>query len=197
MGNGMAFDTKLLASTGWPAHIVEDLEMTLLLICQDVRVVYTPFARVDAEMIGYGAHADSQRRRWEGGRFQLILRHTPRLLGRFLATRRWIFLDAWLEMISPLSLLAMGLAVLCGWTVLLRPESLWVPGAGIGLLLLHVLLGLWTAAVPAATWKALLLAPRFLFWKALLLVRLARDGAPGWDRTRRNRELKDSDPPRP
>ena len=97
-GNGMCFARSVVETVAWSgASITEDIEYTLRLCRAGVRIAFLPDAAVWAQMPTTGAQAVSQRKRWEGGRYQLLTKVAPQLLlegvpqagSAFCATGRW------------------------------------------------------------------------------------------------------------
>jgi 1,2-diacylglycerol 3-beta-glucosyltransferase len=192
VGNGMLFSRRLLERLPWNAFTgVEDLEYTIELRLAGVR----PRFVADATVSGPVPHAyrgmRGQRLRWEGGRWHVVRTRLGPLL-RHAVRRDPGVLDAAVDLaVPPLGLLAMGVAAGCALTaaaVALGPAPAWslspwlLSGAAIAA---FVVLGLVSAGAPAATWLALLESPRFLAWKALTYVRLARFDPRRWERAQR------------
>lgn len=191
-GNGMAFRSDLLLDYGWPAHsIVEDMELSVRLMLEGVKVWYNGDAIVTSEMPLGADQARSQRRRWEGGRAQLIRMFGGRLLRAFLRRPRWAYLDTLLELlVPPLSLWAMlqvaflALAVVSG-----RPVWLGIAVACMLGTAFYVFSCLYLRNAPPKVWFALAAAPVFILWKIpIYLGLLLSGGQRGWVRTRRNAE---------
>jgi 1,2-diacylglycerol 3-beta-glucosyltransferase len=193
VGNGMLFSRTLLAALPWNAFSgVEDLEYSIALRLAGVRPAYAPQALVRGPIPrGYSAMR-GQRLRWEGGRFHLARRRLPELLGRGLRGDAGA-LDAAVDLaVPPLGLLAMALlagatasAALVALGLAAMPSLL--PWA-LALVCLggFVLVGLQSAGAPASTYLALLEVPRFLLWKLLTYLRLARGFDPArWERSQR------------
>jgi 1,2-diacylglycerol 3-beta-glucosyltransferase len=193
VGNGMLFSRELLAAHPWDAFSgVEDLEYSVSLRLAGVRPAYAASALVRGPIPrGYSAMR-GQRLRWEGGRWHVVRRRLPQLIGRALKGDAGA-LDAAVDLaVPPLGLLAMSLlagASLTGVAAALglaRPLSAlpWV--LAIVCLAGFVLVGLRSAGAPASTYLALLEVPRFLLWKALTYTRLLRGFDPArWERAHR------------
>lgn len=189
-GNGMAFRAEVLRRTGWPAKgIVEDLEFSLDLLESGINVVYNPRAMVMAEMASTSGQAASQRRRWEGGRFELALRRIPRLV--LAHASPWhARLDAVLDLATPpLAILALELAGLWAVSPWLAPgTSLFFP-VSLSLLALVVTCALIQRKEPRGVWFRLLAAPAYIVWKLWLYAVMAVTRSAGWTRTARSKEL--------
>ncbi len=195
-GNGMAFVREIVERIPWEgASLTEDIEYSLRLCREGYRVQFVPSAAVWAQMPTTAAQSKSQRQRWEGGRYHLLVSYAPRLLVESLKTRSRILRDRAIEMFIPpfaemfaLPILLLGLIL--GASALFHFRS--VPYfTSIGVLILalqgiYLIGGLWTARVPAKIALVLLGAPFYIVWKfsvygALLLKR----SAGGWKRTER------------
>ena len=192
-GNGMAFQSHVLLDRGWTAHsVVEDIEMALQLLLDGVMVRFNPNAKVWAEMATTRKQASPQRRRWEGGRFQIMRTYLPRLLLTFLTTGRLRYLDAFLNLlIPPLSLLV--LIQLAGLIAAVVGFPAWLPAIGLSMIVtaLHVFTALYAVRAPVQVWLYLAAAPIFLMWKMPIYVGLLlRPRQKQWVRTERNAEVR-------
>ena len=115
MGTGMAFPWKVVP-TSVPDDLVEDVRLGLDLATAGYPPVFCPDALVTSEFPSSVAATDSQRRRWEHGHLQTIVRIIPKMLGRALARRNLGVLVLSLDMlVPPVSLLALAAAAL--WAV--------------------------------------------------------------------------------
>lgn len=192
-GNGMAFKTSLLLEMGWPAHsIVEDLEISLILLFEDKRIAYNGDAIVRSEMPVEAEQADTQRERWEGGRYQIIRAYLPRLWSSFLRSGRWKYIDALLDLLVPpftLMLLLAALAIAAGW-LFNQSFTLQMGILGIAAIAVYCLSALLQTRAPWQVWKNLLAAPLFLLWKIPLSLKLLGSRQKNWNRTTRKDELK-------
>lgn len=191
-GLGMAFRTSLLLKYGWPAHsVVEDMEFTLMLLRNKIKVNYNPRAIITSEMTGNRRQADIQRNRWEGGRFRLALKVLPELLLK-IVTGRFRYIPLCMDLIvAPLSLLAAQLSFWTTATFFFFPELL-VPLLLLnGILALYVASGQFQRRAGAALWCYLLLAPVFILWKLMLYAQMLCSQAPAvWTRTPRKAEQR-------
>lgn len=192
-GNGMCFTAETLRKFPWNAYSLnEDLQYGLDLLLNGVSVAFAPEATVLATMPSDAAHAETQRARWEHGRFPIILKYTPKLL--WSAVRNFSFkpLDAAIDLLTPPFVNLMG----ASFVVLCANLALWaarIPGAGalcaawlivLGLCFFHVFAGLRAAAADASLYGALAHVPRYAVWKLLLYAKLWRREAPAeWIRT--------------
>jgi cellulose synthase/poly-beta-1,6-N-acetylglucosamine synthase-like glycosyltransferase len=193
-GNGMCFTLEVLRQVPHQAFsIVEDLEYTIALARAGVRIAYVDDASVLGEMVAGGAAAETQRRRWEGGRAAMARMHGLPLLWDAIKERDRVLLDLALDvLVPPLSMisLAAGLSVILGLALAIEGGSaLWIlPGAfSVAVLLLHVACGVQLSKLGRVGWVSLAAAPVFILWKLALALR-ARGTPSAWIRTRREAE---------
>jgi cellulose synthase/poly-beta-1,6-N-acetylglucosamine synthase-like glycosyltransferase len=197
-GNGMAFRPSVLERRGWSDHLTEDVELHLDLLLDGILVAFAPTARLAAEMPTTLESARTQHERWERGRLQVARDYVPRLFRRVIdrgSTGRVAAADALLDqLVPPLSVLVAGTASWGGLTVLstlLAPRRGWhrlgLVGAVVAVQGAHVLSALRMVGAPAAVYRSLLGAPRFVVWKLALWCRvLVRPTGVAWIRTSRN-----------
>ncbi|MDM8539811.1 glycosyltransferase family 2 protein [Desulfococcaceae bacterium HSG9] len=191
-GNGMAFKTEIIARYGWPCHsIVEDIEFSMRLLLDDISVHYNPDAIVYGEMATERKQAETQRKRWEGGRSQMLKMFAWPLLKAFFTKGgvRWI--DSLMELVTPpLSLLIFGQIIFFVATGMMHPQ-LW-PVLLILFLIIpfYVISGLVLKKAPFYIWKCLLAAPFFMLWKIPIYLRIisSKDDKK-WERTLRKGEV--------
>ncbi len=190
-GNGMAFRRLVLERYGWPAHsVVEDLEFSLLLLQDDVLVHFNPEARVYGEMAATRAQADSQRRRWEGGRIALLRGQFGTLLRRILRQPSFRHADALLDLVTPpLTLLVLGELLLLAGAALFWPAMQYVNLASLALVCGYVAVGLLLEKAPGRIWISLAMSPLFVLWKTVLYLSMPLVRRTGWIRTLRSGEM--------
>jgi cellulose synthase/poly-beta-1,6-N-acetylglucosamine synthase-like glycosyltransferase len=109
MGTGMAFPWDVIRSanlaTGW---IVEDLKLGLDLTLAGHAPLFCPSARVISAFPSSVTGAASQRKRWEQGHINTILKAAPSFFYLAVTRRNWALLALTLDLaVPPLSLLAM------------------------------------------------------------------------------------------
>ena len=181
-GNGMGFTRRTLESVRWRGDsVTEDLDFALDLALADIRIRYAPEARVFAQMPAGDAPAATQRRRWEGGRFRLVVRRAlPMLLAGKLGAAMELLVPPLAELVAILVALgAVALVAQVSWV------AIWWVAACLGLVL-YVVGGLFVSGADARVWFALLRAPLYVVWK--LAIRLTGPLGQGeWVRTARNR----------
>jgi len=194
-GNGMCFAADVLRTHPWEAYSrAEDLEFGLHLLLHDILVSFAPEASVLATMPQNPQLAESQRVRWEGGRFPVIRKYAMRLLRNTFANGSIKSLDAFIDLVTPplITLMGMvagilfitGVLAMIGMTSMMAFAFVW---AGVLLLgFLHMFIGLYSAHADAHLYRALLHLPRYALWKTALLLKLARhDKTTEWISTTR------------
>jgi cellulose synthase/poly-beta-1,6-N-acetylglucosamine synthase-like glycosyltransferase len=184
-GNGFGLSRKTLQSVPYCARsVVEDLEYHLTLVRAGMRVRFIDATTVRADMPTGGTGTDSQRARWEGGRFRMMRELIPPLTQTVFRGR--------LRLLEPLlELLLLPL----GWHVLLLLIALLIPFAltqgyalfGFGVVVLHVLAALWVGGGTIKDLAALASAPFYILWKLTQLPRLLKTAHKDatWIRTKR------------
>ncbi len=202
-GNGMCFSRTLLRQVPHVAcSLVEDVEYGVYIGLHGSRVAYAPEAVVRGEMAVDGRSAASQRRRWEGGRRQLVRRLVPQLLRAAKARRSPMLLDLAFDLLLP-PLSTLVLATMAGLTFELVAFSsagspslaLWLwSSAALGLIL-YAVRGVQYAGLGLGGFLSLAWAPAYILWKLTLALRPAAPGE--WVRTRRAAERESRTPPPP
>ena len=193
-GNGMAFKTDILKTYGWPAYsIVEDIEFSMILLQDGVLVHYNPDAIVYGEMATEKKQAETQRKRWEGGRFEVFKKYGLPLLKMWFKNKKMIqYLDGFMELFTPpLSLLVMGQLLFLVVSAFLYP---FLFSLSIYCLLgtaFYVFSGLILKKASPYVWKCLLSAPFFILWKIPIYLKIVKKGDQNtWERTQRKSELE-------
>jgi cellulose synthase/poly-beta-1,6-N-acetylglucosamine synthase-like glycosyltransferase len=120
MGTGMAFPWDVIRSADLGSgQIVEDLKLGLDLTLAGHPPVFCPSARVTSKFASSVKGAGTQRKRWEQGHLDTILKTAPRLLTIAIARRDWDLLAIALDLaVPPLSLLGMLVLVIFGFSFL-------------------------------------------------------------------------------
>ena len=154
-----------------------------------VRIAYADEAWCDGEMVSGGTNAQSQRRRWEEGRVDILARRTLPLLKRAVSTPSLVCLDLAIDLlVLPLSYVALNAVALtaAGW-LLVPPGSnnvwLWLGPLCCAALALYVLRGWQVSNTGVRGLLDLLRAPFFLLWKLVVMFRKRRTSE--WVRTNR------------
>lgn len=194
-GNGMCFARSVLERFGWNAYsLAEDIEYTTTLMNAGIRVESVPQAVLYAQAPQTGKQADSQRMRWEGGRFALIKRDALPLLRDFFRTRSVAKLDWAMDLLTPPMSILMGVPVLLAAInlpfALLWGEPvtfmLWAWLAVLAAASVYVIGGLLISGAKPKAYLYLLCTPLFLVWKMkIYAMMLLGRGAKGWVRTER------------
>ncbi len=194
-GNGMCFSRKIVETMPWNTYSrVEDLERYLRLALDDVKVQFAPEAVVQAIMPSNPENAESQRRRWEIGRFPIIKKYAGPLILASIRRRSVMILEALIDLITPAFLNLFELtwvlfsfnciAVAFGASWLSGFAAAW--GTVIALEIFHVFGGLKAAHADAGAYKALFNTPKYALWKMRLYVKtLLRGDDSRWIRTAR------------
>lgn len=188
LGNGFALSRRALAAVPYSASsVVEDLEYHLRLVEAGLVVQFAGEAAVLGEMPTGGPGARTQRARWDGGRFRMIVEWSPRLLrGISRGAFRLIepLLDLWL---LPLAFHLVFLTAAAGLgTGFARGLAV----QGLFLVVVHVSYAVRLTGHLWPSLRALLTVPFYVIWKLSLLsvlLQTARRNA-AWVRTARNRE---------
>lgn len=185
-GNGMCFDADVLRETPWQAwSLTEDVEYGLILILNGYKIEFAPEATVWAQMPVQSVNAESQRSRWEHGRYQITRQYTGVFLKKALKKRSFAHLDVFIDLITPpfvntmlfvcLMLVATFLLLMMNLTGSTMP-ILWLILLGMGVF--HLLYGLKTAEADPTLYKSLLYIPRYILWKIKVY---ARSTIVGWE----------------
>ncbi len=184
-GNGMCFTASLLEKIPWQAYSqTEDLEYGLILLLNGIPVTFAPEAKVEAVMPVNPHNAETQRARWEFGRFPLVKKYSFELLKEACRKKSFVIFDSFVELITPtfvnlflltfvmliINLLLTIINVLSTNTFLL----LWI--ILLSMQLFYVLGGLFLSKADINAYKALLYAPKYAFWKLILYIRILVQG---------------------
>ena len=200
-GNGMVFRADVLRARAFTNHLTEDIEYQLELLLEGTKVAFAPDARVEAEMPTTVAGSRTQHERWERGRIEMARRFVPRLLRRSITSGpagRFAYVDAAMDqLLPPFSLIAAatvasgGLAVLRALFAPSRAARRGVATAAVLAVIqaAHVMSGLKMVDAPASVYRSLLSAPKMVWWKLGLWLRVLKPSQDvSWVRTQRNEE---------
>jgi cellulose synthase/poly-beta-1,6-N-acetylglucosamine synthase-like glycosyltransferase len=184
-GNGFALTAKTLAQVPFSANsIAEDVEYHAKLACEGVRVYWIGDAYVHAHMAAPGRAQATQEGRWEGGRFKVGSRATPRLITAVFAGR-WRALETLADVWSlPLSRGILALLLTAALPLHWLHVFAWVCA---GIALIYVLEAAFLGAKPMRDLASLAAAPLYLAWKVAItpiVLRQSRSRAE-WARTKR------------
>lgn len=194
-GNGMCFNTNVLREVPWKAwSLIEDVEYGLILLLKGEKIDFAPEATVLAQMPVEAKNAESQRSRWEIGRFGIIKTYTAKFLFKAIQKRSASFFDVFLDLITPpfVNIMLITMAILFFsiilWLLGLLPALhilLW------GILLIigiaYFFVGLYVSGADKNLYKSLLRIPYYIFWKLKLYLNVFRKGkTKEWVRTERD-----------
>ncbi len=193
-GNGMCFAAEVLRKHPWEAmSLTEDVEFGLILRLRGIGIDFAPEAVVWAQMPAQSTNAESQRQRWEMGRYPIVKTYAPKMLRAAIRNRSLSYLDSFVDLITPplvnTLLLVVGMSVLnialwaVGW-LSITFTWLWTGIAVLGLL--HLFVGLYAAKADKEVYKSILYIPLYVLWKIKLYFKFAtRDHEQQWIRTTR------------
>jgi cellulose synthase/poly-beta-1,6-N-acetylglucosamine synthase-like glycosyltransferase len=112
VGTGMAFPWQVVRTADFTSgSIVEDLKLGLELSLAGQSPLFCPSACVTSEFPSSIKGARNQRKRWEQGHIDMILKNAPRLFYLAIARHNWRLLALTLDLVvPPLSLLGILVA---------------------------------------------------------------------------------------
>lgn len=189
-GNGFALSAETLREVPYTAaSVVEDLEYHLALVRARKRVQFIDTATVYGEMPVAGKGVETQRTRWEGGRFRMLFERGPSLALELLKGQLRL-----LEPLLDLVLLPLAFHVSLLVLAVLTPD--WpvrlIGLTGLGIVGFHL-----AGAIVAGGggWRdliTLLAAPFYVLWKILLIPALfkASRSEAAWVRTERTAPVR-------
>lgn len=195
-GNGMCFSTSVIKEVPWESYsLTEDVEYGLSLLLNGIRITFAPEAKVTAKMPENTEDAESQRERWEVGRFPIVLNYFGKLLASVFSTGNpFIYLDALINLLIPplvnMVIFISGMLVFNLLLALIGVSGALILAAGWSLLiilaLLHLFIGFKAASVDKNLYKALWHTPKYALWKMKVYKKFISDGGPKeWIRTSR------------
>jgi cellulose synthase/poly-beta-1,6-N-acetylglucosamine synthase-like glycosyltransferase len=172
-GTGMAIRRDLALAHRFSAPASEDLFFTLDLLLDGVRCRHVDRARLCSQGAATWSSFGGQKVRYEAGRMAAARTYLPRLLRHAILRRdRACFEAAWFLATPPF---ALGFLSLLLGLVLAVVADAWplaaVFSAGLLTLVLVIVTGLIQAQASLRTWLALLVAPWYLGWKAVVQLR--------------------------
>ena len=192
-GNGFALSANTLAAVPYDSFsIVEDLEYHVRLVRSGRKVEFIATTCVWSDMPVTSAEAQSQRERWEGGRFRMVVDLAPKMLRDITTNKNLALIEPLLELLlMPLSYhigLLMVLVVV-GWVA--ASQFLLLYGFfALALILGHVLIAMLLGKATRQDWKALASAPFYMLWKFAKLGSIMKSARKDtkWKRTSRDGE---------
>lgn len=195
-GNGMCFSLDVLEKVPWDAYsLTEDLEYGIKLLLNDINVIFAP------EAIGYNVvpedakNAESQRERWEIGRYPVLKNYAGTLLKESIKRRSFSIFDTLIDLVTPPVVNMMMFTVfMAGVSYLLIATGvqdsliftqLWLTILGLGIF--HALMGLYAAKAEWSVYRSLFYVPRYALWKLYIYfkVLLVKGRTTEWIRTSR------------
>lgn len=191
-GNGMSFSREVIAAVPHEAFsLVEDLEYGMRLARAGYAVRYVPEARVAGEMVSSESASRSQRRRWEGGRVDMIRRHGWALVKEAFAKRDRVIFDVAMDVLVPplaylVGLAFLGTAAAFACALLGGRAFAIVPWAlSLAMIVCYVLRGLVLSETGPRGLLDLAWAPVYIAWKLALSLSNPEKRREGWVRTAR------------
>ncbi len=186
LGNGFALSATTVREVPYDSFsIVEDLEYHTRLIRAGKRVEFLPETAVWSDMPATSGDAQSQRERWEGGRFRMIVDQVPVLAREIFNQRRLGLIEPLFELL----LLPLAYHVLLVVALLLVARGAFAPYAwfAIGMVVAHIVTAMIVGKAGRDDWKALISAPFYVFWKVIKLGGILKTAGRGasWKRTSR------------
>ncbi|HWK29071.1 MAG TPA: glycosyltransferase family 2 protein, partial [Solirubrobacter sp.] len=172
-GTGMAIRREIALQHRFRAPASEDLFFTLDLLLDGVRCRHVDSARLRSEGASTWDAFGGQKVRYEAGRMAAARAYAPRLLARALRRGDLAALDsAWFLATPPFALAVLSLLLGLALSAAASASTLvLVFAVGISTLAFALLTGLVQARASLRTWRALLAAPWYLAWKAVVQVR--------------------------
>jgi hypothetical protein len=169
----MAIRRSLALAHRFRAPASEDLHFTLDLAMSGTRCRHVDAARLHSEGASRWDTFGGQKVRYEAGRMSAARTYVPRLLRRALRERDASALEAaWFLATPPFALAALSLLLGLALAVIAQASVVsTVLGAGLLTLAFVIVTGLIQARAGVRTWLALLAAPWYLGWKAVVQLR--------------------------
>jgi len=188
LGNGFGLRRDTLVAVPYLAgSVVEDLEYHLMLVRSGRRVTFVDDTSVYGEMPVRGKGVETQRTRWEGGRFRMMREQSPKLLGDILSGKLRCIEPLFELLLLPLAFHVMLLVVtVTSPSLLVRCIGIF----GFAVVVIHLLATAFICGNGFSDLRALAAAPFYIFWKVLLIPATMRSARAKneWVRTSRNSE---------
>lgn len=195
-GNGMCFAADVLKEVPWQAYsLTEDIEYGIILMLKGYKIQFAPEAKVVAKMPEQTKNAESQRERWEIGRYPIMARYSFPLLKHALTKRSLSYFDTFVDLVMPPMvnlLLVINLMFIINMVLFIfgfsqfGVYSLWWGGIFL-MAIAHLLIGFKATDADKNLYRALAHVPKYAFWKLLLYIKaFVRGKQEGWVRTTRD-----------
>ena len=175
-GNGFCLKREIFEKHPWSAFsIVEDIEYSLQLTLEGVRVTFADSAAVQSRPTTQAKEAYGQRLRWASGTMQVIGKYAPKLLQASLKRGSWRLAEAAVALVMTSRLLLVYLLVVAGAGAAILAMTGKGFSLGVGVLISVAMLAIYTqlvlAEIPAARgerWKTIVKLPFYLGWISLV-----------------------------
>jgi len=195
-GNGMCFSLDVLEQVPWNAYSqTEDFEYSISLLLNDIDIFFAPEAIGFSIVPEKAKNAESQRERWEMGRFPVLQKYFGILFRKAIRQPSLKVIDKLIDLvIPPVVNLILGAAVmtLVSGALLMsglqqNPLFFWLWVTAIGLGIFHALIGLASAKADIKTFRSLLYVPQYALWKLYIYAKiiLVKGRTSEWVRTQR------------
>jgi len=192
LGNGFCIKAEVINTYGWNAvSILEDVEYGLMLRLLGFKVIFVPDARVYAQNPGTFRYAESQRIRWDQGRFLMMKNFLPKLLSCAMRRKDISLLFSAIELLIP------PYTLLISFIIFLFLIFLYISYLGIEVnlslwiltllaLMGYSVLGLIVSGASLKVWKSVLYVPFFMSWRILINIKgYFQQGSTKWIKTER------------
>lgn len=175
----MCFASDVIRKHGWIAtSIVEDIEYTMFLHLNDIRVVFAPEAKIYIEIPDSFGEAKQQRKRWDGGKFKIRNKYLAKVLLRGIKKLDISYFDSAMELLIPpfsifasLIMMFFFLFLLLGFSGLNLTFYIWC--SVVAGLAVYVATGLILAGTSLKVYRNLLYAPYYIFWRLWIVLQSA------------------------
>jgi hypothetical protein len=187
-GNGFGIRADTLRRVPYHCYsITEDLEYHTMLVKSGVRVRHVGATAVSADMVTTASGARSQRERWEGGRFRMMVQHAPGLVEEIILRQKWKLIEPLCDIL--LLPLIYHVSILIGLVFLSSGFVRAYAVAGVVLVMTHIVQAMFVGNATRDDWKSLLSVPVYAGWKIIRLGGIIRTAAKSaaWRRTERLR----------
>jgi len=185
LGNGFALMATTLAAVPYDAHsVVEDLEYSLRIVRSGRKIAFADSTTVRGMMPSTGPGVETQRARWEGGRFRMIAQNVPGL-AREVMDGRLTLIEPLLELLL-LPLAFHALLLLAALAIPYAPARIYAFIAFV-LLAFHICAAIVVGGGGWRDFSALLAAPFYTLWKLKMVAKILKSAASNtpWVRTNR------------
>ncbi len=194
-GNGMCFSSEILRKIPWQAwSLTEDLEYGLILMLNGVKIDFAPEATVMAQMPKEPKNAESQRSRWEIGRYQIIRKYTLKFLYQAIKKRSVTYFDVFIDLITPpfvnmmlLVTTTFTMAMLLWFWGLISLMYIIIWGGLVVVGFAYLFVGLYVGGADKNLYKSLFHLPVYIYWKMRLYGKVLKKGKESkWIKTERD-----------